>query len=127
MVGEVIIETPLVDGYVFVIDGSKPIMKPLDEITIEAPLDYSSRALNPYLGVLSGKATIKGEPIANATINAFVSETNEFVGTGTSDLEGNYIINGLDETKDHYIVVIEPSGEWEYRVRSRLRPVIVTP
>lgn len=75
-------------------------------------------------GFIQGVVTLKGTPEPNAIVSLFEEESGIRVKTITASSSGLYRFDNLDTTLKYFIIVKEPSGLWEYRVQSRITPVI---
>ena len=80
-------------------------------------------------GIISGNAhiagitSLKGVPIS-AMVVLHEEVTGGVVSSTTSSSTGEYRFDNLDVNSKYFIIVKEPSGLWEYRVQSRITPVL---
>lgn len=72
-------------------------------------------------GFFAGTVTRQNRPV-RATIQLIHSETGTIARTTTSEVDGTFMFQNIDENSEYHIVAIDPSGEWEHKVSSRRYP-----
>lgn len=75
-------------------------------------------------GTIEGIVRIKKKNSAQCECVLFTEKHNQFVQSVLSDENGIFKFNNVDETFQYYIVAREKSGLWEYRIQSKITPVV---
>lgn len=65
-----------------------------------------SLAVLTYSGVITGKVLEQGVPVSRRVL-CHQRDTGKLVGSTWSDASGDYIFNGLDDSKKYYVVSLD--------------------
>lgn len=69
-------------------------------------IDISDLHSPKYSGVITGKVLEQGVPVSRRVL-CHQRDTGVLAGSTWSDSNGNYVINGLDDSKKYYVVSLD--------------------
>ncbi len=69
-------------------------------------MDISDLHSPRYSGVIAGKVLEQGVPVSRRVL-CHQRDTGKLVGSTWSDASGDYIFNGLDDSKKYYVVSLD--------------------
>ncbi|MGP5535318.1 hypothetical protein ACTXMF_12125 [Psychrobacter celer] len=69
-------------------------------------MDISDLHGPKYSGVITGKVLEQGVPVSRRVL-CHQRDTGVLVGSTWSDANGNYVFNGLDDSKKYYVVSLD--------------------
>ncbi|ASS33933.1 hypothetical protein FDI24_gp069 [Acidovorax phage ACP17] len=75
------------------------------------------------LGKFEGNVKVQGEPQAGAIVKVFRKSDDKKMSQATTDSAGHFVVLGLDTAIEYYMIIEEPSGNWNPRVSAKRFPV----